>query len=521
MIRITRRAHMTIGAVTALIGGVATACADNKDLVGLNENPDAIDEPVPEYLFTSALLSGAVVSYGDEYRMYGQSMQFFATHFEVTAPGDKYFNENGATTGWSYTDGLFQNDLVMRATADDPDAINKYTVARIWRVYLFHRVTDLFGDVPYSEALKAPDGLATPKYDRQEDIYVDMLNELEEAAAAFDPALPTMGPSDLLYGGDIDQWRTFAYSLMLRLAMRLTDARPDLAETYVRRAIAGGVIMQDGDIALVPYTAGGTDAERNPRTTTLVDGDFSNPQTTSTAQGSKYAETFIDRLKNTNDPRLGALAVVWLGPQGSKVPHFDPEIQRGMKNGAFFGEPDDFETYSEPRRETVLNYGSPVLVMTNAEVYLLLAEAAIRGWYEGNAEEAYNEAVGAGMRHWALFGGEAIIAPERIEPYLEENPFDGSASFEERLEQISTQKWVSLFLDFQEIYSNWRRTDYPKLTPTNYPGNITGGRIPRRRIIPDSEIAENEANFLEALERQGVGNNLMSTVWWDPQYPNR
>jgi hypothetical protein len=511
--------YLMQGTVAAFVTVTAVAC--DTDLAGLNQNPDHVEDLVPEYMFTNALLSGVAISFQDAYRMYGQSMQIFATHFEVTAPGDKYFNENGARSGWSYTGALSQNELVLRSTEEDPASVNKHTAARIWRVYLFHHVTDLFGDIPYSESLRAAEGLQTPRYDRQEDIYLDMLNELEEAANAFDPTLPTMGTADLLYGGNIDQWRKFAYSLMLRLAMRLTDARPDLSEHYVRTAIAGGVISEDADMALVPYTAGGTDPERNPKATALVNGDFSNPQTTSTAQGSKYAETFIDHLKRTNDPRLGVFAVVWLGPEGSKVPHFDPETQRGMKNGAFFGEPDDFETYSEPRRETILNYGAPVLVMTSAEVYLLLAEAAIRGWYEGSAEEAYNNAVRAGMRQWALFGSEGIIAPESIAQYLAENPFKNAGSFEEQLEQISTQKWVSLYLDFLEIYANWRRTDYPKLVPTNYPGNITGGRIPRRRIIPDSEITENEANFREAMERQGVGNHLLSTVWWDPQYPSR
>lgn len=519
MIRERLQVWVQRGGAILLAVAIAPACTDN--LVGLNKNPDAVEELLPEYMFTNAILSGVAVSYDAEYRMYGQSMQFFATHFEVTAQGDKYFNENGARTGWSYAGPLFQNEQVLRGTADNPSAINIYTAARIWRVYLFHHVTDLFGDVPYSEALKASEGNFTPKYDRQEDIYIDMLKELDEAANAFDPNRPTLGGADLFYGGSIDQWRKFAYSLMLRLAIRLTDARPDLAETYVRKAIAGGVITEDQDIARVPYAAGGTNTERNPKANTLVNGDFINPQTTSRLQGSKYAETFIEHLKHTNDPRLAVLAVVWLGPEGSKVPHFEPERQRGMKNGALFGEPVDFETYSEPRRETILNYGSPVLVMTNAEVYLLLAESAIRGWYGGSAKEAYDNAVRAGMRQWALFGSAGVIAPERIEQYLKENPFNNAGSFEEKLEQISTQKWVSLFLDFLEIYANWRRTDYPRLTPTNYPGNLTGGRIPRRRIIPDEEIFQNETNFMEALERQGVGNNLMSTVWWDPRYPHR
>ena len=123
------------------------------------------------------------------------------------------------------------------------------------------------------------------------------------------------------------------------------------------------------------------------------------------------------------------------------------------------------------------------------------------------------------MRQWALFGEEGVISTDKIEAYLVRNPFNTGGSFEEQLDQISTQKWVSLLLDNYEIFANWRRTGYPTLTPTNYPGNITGGTIPRRLIIPDSELVLNEENFMEAYNRQGVGNLLTSSVWWDPKYP--
>lgn len=501
-----------------LAGGLflLQAC-DLGELTELNKNPNQVEEVVPEYMFTNALLSGVAPDWTNDYRMYGQSMQMFATYFEVTAPGDKYFNDWGARTGWTYTGALFQNDLVMRNTTA-PEDINKYTAARIWKVYLFHHVTDLFGDVPYSEALKAQEGIYEPKYDRQEFIYTDMLNELDEAVKAFDPSKPTLGSADLFYGGNIDQWKKFAYSLMLRLGMRLSERDPVLAEKYVRKAIEGGVILYDEDVTKVFYEDGPLTATRNPKAVALVNGDFSNPQTTSTAQGSKYAKTFIDHLQATNDPRLEVFAMLWMGPEGEKQPYHDPAIQRGMENGVFNVEPDDFETYSEPRRSTILNYAAPVLVMTNAETHLLLAEAALRGWYDGDEEFHYNEAVRAGMRQWADFGEGGSISSARIEQYLAENPYNVSGSKEERLEQISVQKWVSLFLDFKEIYANWRRTGYPALTPTNYPGNITGGQIPRRRIIPESEERYNEKNMLEAIERQGVGNDLMSTVWWDPMY---
>ncbi|MGM0506977.1 MAG: SusD/RagB family nutrient-binding outer membrane lipoprotein, partial [Bacteroidota bacterium] len=147
-------------------------------------------------------------------------------------------------------------------------------------------------------------------------------------------------------------------------------------------------------------------------------------------------------------------------------------------------------------------------------------QSSLRGWHTGSETDHYNSAVRAGMRHWALFGDEGVIAEADIDQYLVDNPYNAAGSFDERLEQISVQKWTSLFLDFYEIFANWRRTGYPALVPTNYPGNITGGRIPRRNIVPDSEENLNEDNFNEALQRQGVGNDLMSTVWWDPENPN-
>lgn len=517
--------------MTCLYGILAishTACNDMDELSELNKNPNAYEEVLPDYLFTNSLMEGVAYNFTNgadgQHFILSQAMQQFATHSEVRGTGDKYFNESMARSHWSiYNSALADNERVILNIRDDPQAVNKLSAARIWKVYMFHIVTDVHGDVPYSEALESFEGNLTPKYDRQEDIYLDMLNELEEAANAFNPDLPTFGESDLFFGGNIDQWKKFSYSLMLRLGMRLTEVRPDVAETWVRKAIQGGVILEDEDIAMVEYVDGQIEHSRNPKASVLLIQDYQNPQAnTSNTQGGKYAETFINHLKNTQDPRLNVVSVVWVdAPDGNGyVYDTATAVQKGLKNGAFFGEPDDFYTYSEPHPNTILSYASPVLTMTNAEVYLLLAEAAIRGWYTGSAQEAYENGVRAAMRQWALFGEEGNISSEKIEAYIATNPFNTTGSFEEQLEQISTQKWVSLLLDNYEIFANWRRTGYPVLTPTNYPGNITGGTIPRRLIIPDAELTLNEENFMEAYERQGVGNLLTSTVWWDPKYPD-
>jgi hypothetical protein len=501
-------------------------CADLTDLAELNKNPDAFEEVVPEFLFSNSQLIGAAFNFTNgadgQHFILAQAMQQFATHSEVRGTGDKYFNESMARSHWAiYNSSLMDNERVINAVANDPQKVNLLAAARIWKTYMFHIVTDVHGDVPYSQALKVLNGEIRPIYDRQEDIYINMLQELEQAANAFNPALPTFGNSDLFYAGDIGKWKKFSYSLMLRLAMRLTEVKPDLAETWVKKAIAGGVIINDSDIAKVSFEDGPIPHSRNPKAAVLLQQDYQDPQVgISNTQGGKYAETLINHLKSTRDPRLNVIAVVWVNAPGGTGYVYDTAtvIQRGMKNGAFFGEPADFQTYSEPHPNTILNFGSPVLTMTNAETLLLLAEASLRGWYNGNAKSTYEDAVRAGMRQWALFGDEGVISPEKIESYVARNPYLTNGSFNERLEQISTQKWVSLLLDNYEIFANWRRTNYPTLIPTNYPGNITGGTIPRRLIIPDSEITLNEEAFYDAYNRQNVGNLLTSTVWWDPQY---
>lgn len=514
--------------IVVIVSTLITSCSEiTSDLSHLNKNPDALEELNSGFMFTNAQLGGAYNNYGSGHGLFGQSLQYFASQREVAGTGDKYINEGGARDHWSiYTGPLREIQAIIREVSEASEDVNKLSAARIWKVYLFHVITDFHGDIPYSEALKIGEDINQPKYDTQEDIYIDMLNELEEAANAFDPNLPTFGNADLFYGGNTVQWQQFAYSLMLRLGMRLTEVREDLAEEYVKKAIAGGVITQDSDIASVAYTSSGTEAERNPKTEFLLQRDYQNPyeRVGASRRGEKYSKTFIDHLKNTNDPRLTAISVVWRpsdNPGVSGEYFTDPEMQQGLESGVHLNTPANFTDLSEPHPHTVLSRDAPIVVMSNAEVNLLLSEAALRGWYSGSEEEAYNNAVRADMREWALFGSDGVISADRINTYLTENPYKIGGSFEERLEQINTQKWITLFLNPFEAHSNWRRTGYPDLTPANYPGNLTGGTIPRRMIIPDSEIYNNEKNFREALERQGVDNYLTSTVWWDPMHPQQ
>lgn len=492
-----------------------------KELAELNKNPNSYETITPDYLFTNSIISELGLNPAGDEQTLMQALQQEATYLEVQGVGDKYFSEGSVRARWAaYSGSLNQIQIVIENLNNNSESVNKLSVARIWRVYIFHHLTDLYGDVPYSEATKGLAGNYQPKYDLQSDIYKDMLKELDESAKAFDASKPNFGSSDLFYKGNITQWKKFAYSLMLRLGTRLSKTAPELAKTWVQKAIAGGPILEDVNMAKIQYVNGSLTTNRNPMSVQLITANYSNGQNPANNNGAKHAKSFIDYLKGnsttTKDPRLNVISVVWVKqPSGSYVADTSTSIQKGMRNGAFNTLPPDWETYSEPNPNTILKYDAPWLVMTPAETYFLLAEATIRGWHTGSAASFYANGVRAAMRQWALYGGSGVITEDKINYYLMNNPFKMSGTFDEQLEQISTQKWVLFYLDQIENFSNWRRTGYPKLIPTNYPGNITGGQIPRRYIVPEVEEQLNTANFLEAKQRQGGNNTLLSRVWWD------
>lgn len=507
----------------ALLIFVLSSCT--KQLSELNIDPNSAQTANPDLLFTSSMLDavgGNRIPYPCRFNIM-QQLQQEATYSLLTAPGDKYIAEGYVTYLWdSYSHCVRQIEDVIQSVKDDPSLVNKLAVARIWRVYMFHRLTDLYGDIPYFDAAKGLEGNFQPKYDKQSDIYPDMLKVLEESANLLDPAKPSFGTADLFYDGNVTQWKKFAFSLMFRLGMRLTKIDPGAAETWVKKAIAGGPILDDNDMARITYFDGALLSNRNPFSDHWLVLDYVNSQDPNNVQGSKISKTFIDQLKGngttTKDPRLNIISVLWVKqPSGLYVKDTATALQKGMANAVYNAYPPDYETFSEPNPSTVMSYAAPVCVMTPAEVNFLLAEAAIRGWYTGDAGEAYSNGVRAAMRQWSLYGPEGVIPQGIIDYYVANNPFKAGGTFDEKLDQISTQKWVLFYLDQIENFANWRRTGYPDLIPTNYPGNLTGGHIPRRFIVPMSEETYNGANFLEAKNRQSGDNTLMSRVWWDPE----
>ncbi|NJN27831.1 MAG: SusD/RagB family nutrient-binding outer membrane lipoprotein [Cyclobacteriaceae bacterium] len=158
---------------------------------------------------------------------------------------------------WIYQNPIKNVVDFIERSKEDPELINYNSIGRIIKVYLVHRLTDVYGDIPYFEAGRGYlDQIYTPSYDKQQDIYNDLFKELNEAVAAFDADMPMPGASDIVYAGSMVKWKKFAHSLMLRLAVRILDVDQTTAKTWIITAINGGLMESNDDNFVVLYKPG-------------------------------------------------------------------------------------------------------------------------------------------------------------------------------------------------------------------------------------------------------------------------
>lgn len=509
-------------AVGLLIG--ATGCSDFGDT---NLDPEHLTQENMDYtyMFTNVQL----YMYGTEYEVWRNAMIYISSMIQHTASlswnGDKYTYSSDYNS--AYWDRIYPNGIrdvveVLNAWKENDEYYAEYQMARIMRAFLFHRMTDMYGDIPYFEAgLGYIENLGYPTYDEQRTIYLDMLQELKEAAEALNGESSRIGNQDLIYGGDVESWRRFAYSLMLRLGMRLSKVEAETAREWVNTAVNGGLFTSNDESAIV-YHEGAveTNDTAEPYGKVLSHED---------PNAWRLSQTFVDHLKETNDPRLSFIGTVVEDPSkkysSGEWSYGDTTFvnQLGMPNGYDTNEeatditnapnwPGNRNLYSVVNRYTFSRPDAPTFLLTHAENQLLLAEAVTRGWISGNAEDYYNEGVRAAMRQFSQFGITGI-SEERIQQYLEENPFDATNA----LEQINVQYWVVTFCDEYEAFANWRRSGYPVLTPVVYIGNVTNGTIPRRFTYRTEEASINTENYSAAVARLNNGDTMTSRVWWDAE----
>lgn len=494
--------------VAAALMLTTTACDDG--FAELNTNPNAAIEINPNFQFSWVQLRTS----GERYENWRAVLIYSSTmiqHLATTCgywSGDKYFYNAGYSSSLfdrQYTQAVKDmQDLITTLESGAAGDETMLGMARIWRTVIFHRLTDMYGDIPYSEAGKGfIEGIDFPKFDTQEFIYKDMLKELEEGIAQISDE-GGFGEADFLFNGDPGLWRRFGYSMMLRLGMRMSEVDPGEAQKWVEKAIQGGV-LQMGEDAFIEHTNGPEGINRNGIGEVL---DIANGSAGETCP--RLSETFVNWLKERNDPRLDIIGTLPAngGTEHMGLPNgLDTETILDNPTGT---SPDDFSTVNQ----AIVKVSTPMMFLTVAEVELLLAEAAVRGWHSGSAQEHYENGIRAAMKNWERFDPSIVVEDAVIDEYIANNPFDEANA----MQQIGEQYWAATFLNEYEAYSNWRRTGYPELAPTNYPNNVTGGEIPLRLALPQGELNVNP-NMQEALSRQSLPSSfpdhLSVPVWWD------
>lgn len=272
----------------------------------------------------------------------------------------------------------------------------------------------------------------------------------------------------------------FGYSLMLRAAMRLTKVDPSTAQTYVSKAVAGGLIASNEENATLRNTS--------------VFNNYIGVHLGAREKANYYlTEPFVEHLKNNEDPRLESIAIRHVGATNGPSQTIDritrdPDLQIGMPMGH-----DDVSInsvlaengvvslwdFSQANIYTVLKVDSPQFFLTYAQTQLLLAEGAIRGWVQGDAASYYEAGIRANMEQMAIYDAAASIPESAISSYISNHPL----VTEMALEQINTEYWIASFLDGSELFANFRRSGYPTLEPNPYAGSeITGDFYPKHAL---------------------------------------
>lgn len=491
----------------------------DKGLEDLNKNKTSPTLVDPVFLLNNAIINTSFPTKSLVFDI-GIVQQMITPNGGVLAGANFNQDSRDATTA-SHWATYYQNVIkythdIILTTKTNPARSNLYNMTRIFQAYAFMVLTDSYGDIPFTEAGTGyPEQLLLPKYDAQQGIYTKLIQELTEASAALN-ATGTIESSDVLYSGNIAKWKKFGYSLLLRAGMRLTKVDAARAQATVQAAFAGGVIIDNADNGYIRHDANYI----QPIGGTLNGSEAAN---------FYLAKPFVDQLKNTNDPRLSAIAIRYVGAtsgngQTVAVGSTDAAKQIGMPmgkdNGTIVAQAKAdglaaFYDYSQADRRRILKTTAPVFLITAAQTNLLLAEASFKGWIStGTAAQYFSDGIKAHMDQMATYDAGAAVAGGARDTYINANPLAAGTE----LEQINTQYWIASFLNGPEAFANFRRSGFPALTPNPYgqPNNpdVPNGTFIRRLTYPTSELAVNTVNINAAIASQGP-DKLSTRVWWD------
>lgn len=388
---------------------------------------------------------------------------------------------------------------------------NQIAAAKIMKAWTMCIITDTWGDVPYSEVGQLEKGVLYCKYDKQEDIYKSLIKELTDAAAQIDESEPAFVSGDVIYGGDASKWKKFANSLKCRLAVHLSKVDPSW-KTYINEAVASGVFESNDDAAVYKYVDSGSDYCK------FYEGFYIDGRNDFT-----ITRPFVDILKGQKDT-LNSKTHPWEGVVDPRLYVYTGPNSKGKYQGIPYAAPtgiqDKFRSvspnwYSAP--PIVLQKSYSVPLMTYAELEFILCEA------KGFDAAHYKKGVQASIEYWYDLAGKTISKSD-VSAYVT------AVSAGVNAETCAIQKYIDLFTNGTEAWTEIRRTGYPdqllrpgEITCVYRGGNITftalnetkGLIIPRVKY-PTNESTLNGANWKDAVSKLTDGtNNYYSRMYWD------
>ncbi|MEO6917037.1 MAG: SusD/RagB family nutrient-binding outer membrane lipoprotein, partial [Chitinophagaceae bacterium] len=396
---------------------------------------------------------------------------------------------SGIWNGLYTSSNIFVN--AMNAAAKDSNT-NLQAAAITMKVYTLQKVTDMFGDVPYSEAFSAGKNIIYPKFDKQKDVYTAMFAELKTAANMFKTGKGALGAGDLLFRGDVIKWKKFCNSLRLRLAIRISNVDPATA-----KSVMADVLSNPADYPVMS-TNDGNAYFYYPGVAPDQELWFKDAGVGNRALGSfRLNDVLVSSLSVNNDPRLPVYALPnkWGKYRGYRFFYGQSADTLNSSNNIsqigdrFANDPKGFSPF-----------------MNCAEVYFILAEAYERGLVTGDAEAAYNMGITKSME---MNGVDAMATATFLAlPNVKYNT--GTST---HLEKIGTQKFISLFKQSVEGWSESRRTDIPLMEGVSDNYAKKHNRPPFRLSYADQERTLNGTSFPTDVKIIDIfwGDQM----WWD------
>jgi len=524
----------TIKYIPVLLLGILLNAGCTGDFEEMNTNPNSVTSVDPSLLLPKMereAINGGYATYQCGENLHANQYAQYVSNSASYFSSDRYEYHSGWATYayWTpyYTYVLKDLIIIKEKALQEPKYEQMYQIARIITAIGTARTTDIFGDVPYSEASL---GNEQPTYDSTKDIYYAIFNELTEAVTALSGTFTTeqlaYGSEDIIYNGDVAKWIKLANSLRLRYALRLSFVDPDKAKAEGEAALSAELLSSIDDNAALETSILDNDGIGHPFYTICYWNEF---------RMSSTFETAYKTLSTVVDPRMEC----YWGVTEASVEAGTPDF-KGLDNGLSTTEltlagntakdnsniwgllwapewnsgvatPSDFRAF-------------PYYTMCYSEVCFLKAEAAIRNWDgAGDAQSNYEDGIRASFLEARLNVDPTLYSTANDEPYISGGSvaWNDADGFEAKLEKVATQKWIALFPNGTEAWAEVRRTGYPKLNPIAHSEdnsiNPANGEFIKKLRYVDTEVTYNADHATDPALNGGKGDGQNVRVWWDTE----